>query len=241
MLPVLESYTRGCNRLLIRHLRLNSLMSLPNLTLWLAGQQAAQHAVISVYVPGSWHLMDKCPGDLKRWKNGGRKKSRAVYASSNRARRCLTITLDLQRTCLNPPVTRLPMGGLLAHPVSLPRSVPIPHFIQHRAHLECDSWRPLSDDIQFWFGLRSGKMTTHNSQGNGRASPPLALASRVPGNSETEISGHGIAPLLHRALVLPMSTQHVGMLASICFLSRHSNTTLKRHSAAAAILYGTAH
>lgn len=128
------------------------------------------------------------------------------------------------------------MEGLLAHPVSLPRSVPIPHFSRHRAHLECDSWRPLSDDNQFWFGLRSGKMTTHNSQGNGRASPPLALASRVPGNSETEISGHGIAPLLHRAPVLPMPTQHVGMHASICFLSRYNSATLKRHSAAAAIL-----
>lgn len=124
------------------------------------------------------------------------------------------------------------MGGLLADPVSLPRSVPIPHFSRHRAHLECDSWRPLSDDIQFWFGLRSGKMTTHNSQGNGRASPPLALASRVPGNSETEISGHGIAPLLHRAPVLPMPNQHVGMHAPICFLSRHNNVTPKRHSAA---------
>lgn len=54
------------------------------------------------------------------------------------------------------------MGGLLAHPVSLPRSVPIPHFGRHRAHLECDSWRPLSDDVQFWFGLRSGK--NDNSQ-----------------------------------------------------------------------------
>lgn len=71
------------------------------------------------------------------------------------------------------------------------------------------------------------KMTTHNSQ----ASPPLALASRVPGNSETEISGHGIAPLLHRAPVLPLPTQHVGMLAS-----RHNDATLKRHSAVAAIL-----
>lgn len=80
------------------------------------------------------------------------------------------------------------------------------------------------------------KMTTHKSQGNGRASPPPALASRVPGNSETEISGHGIAPLLHRAPVWPMPTQHVGMLTSICFLPRHNNATLKRHSAAAAIL-----
>jgi len=79
-------------------------------------------------------------------------------------------------------------------------------------------------------------MTTHKSQRNGRASPPLALASRVPGNSETEISVHRISPLLHRAPVLPMPTQHVGMLTSICFLPRHNDETLQRHSAGAAIL-----
>lgn len=36
-----------------------------------------------------------------------------------------------------------------------------------------------------------------------------------------------------------MPTQHVGMLTSICFLLRHNDEMLKRHSAPAAILFTT--
>jgi hypothetical protein len=127
-----------------------------------------------------------------------------------------TLTLDLQRDCLKPLVTRLPTGGLLAHPVRLPRSVPIRCFSRHRSHLECDSWRPLAQMTTASDSVVQ-RMTTHKSQGNGRASPPLALVSRVPGNPETEISGHRISPLLHRVPVFPMPIQHVCMLISVCF------------------------
>lgn len=105
---------------------------------------SCSHSRIYSRQPAADELMPR--RGVKRCGNGGRKKSRAVCASARIGPGIASKSPLICRGLAKSHLSRgFPSGGFSAQPVSLPRSASIPRPSRHRAHLECDSWRPLAE------------------------------------------------------------------------------------------------